>query len=69
MTVAEIMQQAEKLTVDERRDLVKLLTVSLQREANSAQHSILELAGLGADIWKDVDVQAYIDELRDEWDS
>ena len=30
--------------------------------------SILELEGLGAEIWKGVNVQAYVNTLRDEWD-
>ncbi len=30
--------------------------------------SILDLEGLGKEIWQGVDVRRYIDELRDEWD-
>jgi len=29
---------------------------------------ILELEGLGAEIWSGIDVQEYVDELRDEWE-
>jgi len=28
---------------------------------------LLELEGLGAEIWKNVDAQKYVDDLRDEW--
>lgn len=36
-------------------------------------HSIMELEGLGAEIWKDdqgnlIDAQQYVNELRQEWD-
>jgi len=31
-------------------------------------HSILELHGLGAEIWQGIDAQQYVNELRDEWD-
>jgi hypothetical protein len=31
-------------------------------------HSLLELEGLGADIWRGVDAQAYVNALREEWD-
>ena len=36
-------------------------------------HSIMELHGLGAEIWKDesgnlIDAQEYVNELRGEWD-
>ena len=32
------------------------------------EHSLLELEGLGAEIWQGVDAQQYVNELRDEWD-
>ena len=31
------------------------------------KRSIMELHGLGAEIWKGIDAQAYVDALRDEW--
>jgi hypothetical protein len=30
--------------------------------------SLLELEGLGADLWRGMDAQDYVDELRREWD-
>ena len=33
-----------------------------------AKHSLLELEGLGAEIWEGIDAQEYINELRAEWD-
>jgi hypothetical protein len=32
------------------------------------QRSLLELEGLGADMWQGIDAQQYVDELRKEWD-
>ncbi len=31
------------------------------------RHSILELRGLGKEVWKGVDPSQYVNELRDEW--
>jgi hypothetical protein len=67
MNLAEIMQQARELSVQERRELITLLSDSVQAEDHT-QHSILELAGLGAEIWRNIDVENYINQLRDEWD-
>lgn len=67
MTVAEAYQQAQLLSKQQRNELVKLLIDSLD-EAESEKHSILELAGLGAEIWDGIDAQEYVDQLRDEWD-
>ena len=36
--------------------------------ANEPEHSLLELEGLGAEIWQGIDAQQYVDEQRDEWD-
>jgi hypothetical protein len=30
--------------------------------------SIMELHGLGAEIWRDIDAQQYVNRLRDEWE-
>ena len=46
---------------------------ALQEEApQQRKHSIMELEGLGAELWKDekgdlLDAQEYVDELRQEW--
>ncbi len=32
------------------------------------ERSLLELEGLGADLWQGVGTQAYVDQLRAEWD-
>jgi hypothetical protein len=32
------------------------------------EHSLLELEGLGAEIWQGIDAQQYVNDLRDEWD-
>jgi hypothetical protein len=31
-------------------------------------HSLLELEGLGAEIWSGTDAQDYVSQLRGEWD-
>jgi hypothetical protein len=36
--------------------------------AEQPLHSILELEGLGMEVWKDVDVEKYIEEERNSWD-
>lgn len=32
------------------------------------KHSIMELHGIGKGAWAGIDVQQYINEMRDEWD-
>ena len=43
--------------------------LALNREpSKQVQRSLLELEGLGAEIWQGVDAQAYVRGLREEWD-
>ena len=39
-----------------------------QEEAEQPKHSIMELHGIGRGAWDGVDVQQYLNEMRDEWD-
>ena len=44
------------------------LVLVIQPETPLALHDIRELRGLGREIWRDSDAQAYVDQLRDEWE-
>ena len=57
---------AERLRLVEimARDLATQSTVS----ADQPKRSIMELHGLGKEIWEGIDAQAYVDSLRAEWD-
>lgn len=66
MTLQEMIAKVPELSVEERKELIYTLVDSITEEPKSKKHSISELRGLGAEIWKDIDVQVYIDELRNE---
>jgi len=70
MTIAEILQQAKTLSVQDRKELVKLLVDSLDvpEGAPRQQRRISELRGLGKEIWEGIDAQEYVNKLRSEWD-
>ena len=70
MTIAEILQQAKTLSVQERKELVKLLVDSLDvpEAVPRQQRRLSELRGLGKEIWKGIDAQEYVNQLRNEWD-
>lgn len=66
MTVFDIVEQAKVLSYQERKALVKLLIDTLEEPAPE-KHSILELAGLGKEVWEGIDAQEYVNQLRSEW--
>ncbi len=68
MDVAEILTHVRTLSREEKKQLVKQLIDLLDEQETPKKHSLVELAGLGAEIWRDVDVDDYINQLRNEWD-
>lgn len=73
MSINEIVEQARKLSQEEQKELIKLLVDALAVSDASASHPprkarLSDLRGLGAEIWRDIDAQDYVDGLRNEWD-
>ncbi len=65
----EVLNQAQHLTYDDQLRLVEDLIANIRQRAKPRpKHSILELEGLGAEIWKGIDVEEYINQERDSWD-
>jgi hypothetical protein len=61
----EIRQQVENLTPDEQlRLLEELASIVRRRVTPKPKRSIMELEGLGKEIWQGVDVQEYVDQER-----
>lgn len=55
---------------DQRRLLARMAHgLSGDDDGASGEHSLLELEGVGAEIWQGIDAQAYVHGLRDEWES
>lgn len=66
-------QHIKPLPQSERIKLLAKIAEELTNgeEENSSQQktaSIMELHGLGAEIWKEIDAQEYVNSLRDEWE-
>ncbi len=74
MTFQAVFQEAKTLSLQERQKLIKLLVDTLTLETGMEQtisgqpRNLMELAGLGAEIWEGIDAQDYVDQLRNEWD-
>lgn len=58
------------LSPSDQRRLLARMARGLMGEDDTAsdEHSLLELEGVGAEIWQGVDAQAYVHTLRDEWE-
>lgn len=61
-------QHIKPLSRAEQVQLMDLLRSELENGGDSgARHSILELHGLGKEIWQGSDSSEYVKQLRDEW--
>jgi hypothetical protein len=60
----------EHLRPDEQLGLIEIMSARLKKnlKPKKGKHSIMELEGLGAHIWKDVDGQQFVIKERESWD-
>jgi hypothetical protein len=75
----KIFQSLNELDYDQYHEILIYILEKMKAKATEAdtqkinntsgqkQHSILELDGLGKEIWQDVDVDTYIDQERKSW--
>ena len=61
-------QQIKPLPLPDQLRLIELIARDMARSATpeAASRSIMELHGLGAEIWQNIDAQEYVNKLREE---
>lgn len=65
MTYEQILQVTRKLDLSEQLQLLEALMRQVRHQIEEKkQHSLMELDGLGAEIWQDMDAQEYVDQER-----
>ncbi len=66
----EVLLQAQSLTPEEQIRLIEDLSSLIHQQMTmipKPKRSILELRGLGKEIWNGVDAQEYVNQERDSW--
>lgn len=67
-TYQNIRRQVENLTPDEQLRLLEELAVMVRRRMLvKPKRSILELEGLGKEVWHGLDAQEYVNQERASW--
>jgi len=64
--VHNILDQIKHLPLAEQQQVAQKLAEVIAR-SSQPRRSILELRGLGKEIWKDIDPQEYVRQERDAW--
>jgi len=70
LTYHDYVRGIQGLRPEEQLALVEVITVRLRKTIarKHGKHSVMELEGLGADIWEGIDAQEYVREERESWD-
>lgn len=68
-TYDDYLQGIKNLTPEEQLSLVEIISARLKKTLilKKIKHSIMELEGLGAEIWKDINAQEYVNKERKSW--
>ena len=65
-------EHVQALPVAERLKLLSLIADDLVQEVDECRdhprHNLMELHGLGKELWEGIDAQEYVNRLRSEWD-
>jgi len=69
LSYEDYLKGIPRLKPEEQLRLMEFIATSLKRALSGKRygHSLMELEGLGADLWNSVDAQRYVDEERKSW--
>ena len=65
-SIEALIEAAKHLSPEDREKLVRALR---QQSESGRDHRITEMRGLGKDLWRGIDAQAYINSERDSWEN
>jgi len=64
----KVLDRARLLNVPQQLDLIAELAAALRQPVVvRPRHSIMELQGLGKELWQDIDAQQYVNQERNTW--
>lgn len=64
----KILEEVEKLNQTEQLRLLEQIAVLIRNKTTMKnRRSILEIQGMGKDVWRNIDAQKYVNKERDSW--
>ena len=69
LTYKAIVEMLPTLETEEQINLLEVLSSVLRKSVvhKGKKHSLLELEGLGAEVWSTVNIEQYLSRERDSW--
>ena len=70
LSYSDYARGINSLNIDEQLTLLEIISTRLKKTIGKRRkkNSIMELEGLGANIWKGIDAQDYVHKERESWD-
>jgi hypothetical protein len=70
LTFDDYVRGIQSLRPEEQLSLVEIISARLKKfiKHKKTKHNVMELEGLGAHIWKDIEAQQYVSTERKSWD-
>ena len=69
ITYQEVLYKARQLAPHEQLKLLEDLAAIIRQQVTTEPlHSVLEFEGVGEEVWKDINVEEYINQERNSWD-
>ncbi|MEO0985017.1 MAG: hypothetical protein AAFY20_05655 [Cyanobacteria bacterium J06639_14] len=66
--LSDIRRQVDQLTFAEQLSLLEDLVVIVRKQFEAKpQRSMMELKGLGKEVWQGIDAQTYVNQERESW--
>ena len=71
IAIDEVLGISQQLSLTDQLSLISLLSEQVRRELDRDGEAVdmLSLAGLGAELWREVDVDTYLEQERASWDN
>lgn len=71
VTLDQVLDISEQLKPSDQLRLISVLSERLRQELGESAELVdmLSLAGVGADLWAQTDVAAYLEQERSSWDN
>jgi hypothetical protein len=67
----DVINRFQKLSPDEQDQVLEEIQAIVRQRVKNAhrhKHSIMELEGMGKELWRGIDVEKYIEEERNSWE-
>ncbi len=71
VTLEYVLKAAKKLSVADQLKLISLISEDISHQAleRTRRHKLMDLAGVGSELWEGIEAQEYVRQERESWEN